>query len=423
MLFNKKKKEELKEAPLAYWEEQSYMMVVPENQLKNPIVGLFERVEYIDGIKIIDKKELTDTEPGYIKINYDNEEYEIGFYPNQFKLHEYYVTTAFHFEKETLEKLQSADRALTVYMKFSEDAKKSYHLQLKIMYAIIPEMLALLDESAEKMLPAKWVEMAANSSIVPSPNDLYTVQAVMDKNNEVWLHTHGLNRCGLTELEILQSDKENYNNHYNLISTFASYLIDKKDKFEGSAYLGILSDRTPVIVTSLSWTKALNEYKNLKIGGLNDRKEGHNSKSNVIFVYKSEEDEKQNILSKVSIYNNLWGENPIFFISDEETNRMKELAIERFDLVKEQFKNKDNKIIIKIGLMIDKKTPDNLEHIWFELMEFKDDKFKAKLTQEPYNVSNVHTGDEMWFTCADITDWIIYTKDYTVNPGNAYLLK
>lgn len=425
MFFNKNKKENLQEAPLGYWEEKSYMVLIPENQLKNPMVGLVERVASIEDVKIVEQKELSDKEPGYIKVNYEDEEYEIGFYPNYFELNPYYLTTAYHFEKDELEKLKNAHKALTIYMAFGKDSKKSYHLQLKVAYAIIPDMLALLDESAERLLPTRWVEMTANSKIVPSANDLYIVQAVTDKSGEVWLHTHGLCRCGVTELEILQSDKQNYNNHYNLISTFASYLIDKNENFnplENSAYIGVLSNRKPVVVTCLSWTKALQEYQNLKLGNAKDRKDGHNSRTSVIFIYQSEQDEEKKIRSKVSIYNDLWGENPIFFISNEETSRMKSLAIERFDFVKQQFENKENKIIIKIGLRIDEGDKDNLEHIWFQLIEFADDRFKAKLTQEPYNVANTHEGDIMWFTPDDITDWIIYTKDYTITPSNVYLL-
>ena len=139
------------------------------------------------------------------------------------------------------------------------------------------------------------------------------------------------------------------------------------------------------------------------------------------FYIQCEEDEKNDVLSKVSIYDELWGDNPLFFFSNEETNRMKSLAKERFSYVIEEFKNKDNKILLKIGLPL--KDKKNFEHIWFELLEIKGDKFKARLTQEPYDISDIHTGYEAWYTLKDITDWIIYTKEFAVNPSNAYLLE
>lgn len=163
------------------------------------------------------------------------------------------------------------------------------------------------------------------------------------------------------------------------------------------------------------------EYKHLHLGNIKDRKNGHNSKTSIFFLYKSEEDEKNNVLSRVSIYDKLWKDNPIFFFSDEETDRMRELAIERFNYIKESFKDKKNTILIKIGLPL--KDKNSYEHIWFQLLEIKRNKLKAKLTQEPYDVKELHTDDIAWYTINDVTDWIIYTKKYSITPSSTYLLE
>lgn len=415
-----KKKEEIKEMPLGYWEESSYMLVIPENANMGLLEGVFERVANLENVKIIEKNPLTPTKNGSIKLNYENEKYEVGFYPTAFSIPEFYIGKNYYLEKEEIEKIKKAENALTIFMKWNENAKKSYHLQLKIAVAMIPDFIGIVDESAEKILPKKWVKMISNSKILPSANDLYTVQAVSDKSGEVWMHTHGLARCKLTELEILKSDKENYNSHYHLLTTFASYLVDKKKEYKESAYIGVLQNKEPVVATYISWTEGIKKYKHLKLGNEKDRKMGHNSKTSIIFLYKSEEDEKHKKFTKVSEQNHLWKENPIFFLSDEETNRMKSLAIERIRFVKEASKEKENKIHIKIGLMTDNKN--DLEHIWFELIEWKKDKLKARLLQEPYNVKNMHVNDEAWYTISDITDWIIYTKTSTITPDLSYLL-
>lgn len=425
MFFKKNKLNNLQEAPLGYWEEKSYMLVVSEEKTEDLLKDLEDKISKIKDVKVEGESFLIDGKAIGIKVVYKEEEYEVGFYLSPFSVPEVYLTKSFHFTEEEIEKIKNVHEAITIFMPFGKDAKTSYHLQIKLAAAISPNLIGVLDESAERMLPPKWVLMTASSKVTPSPSDLYTVQAVSGEKGEVWLHTHGLCRCGYTELEILESDVKNYNNHYNLISAFASYIIDKQGEFDprkDGAYIGLLINRNPVVVTCLSWTEGLNEYKKLKLGNLADRENGHNSKTSIIFLYKSEEDENNKKVSKVTEYNDLWGENPIFFISNEETARMKELAIERFDLVKKELKNKDNHIIIKIGLPVDN-DKDNLEHIWFELLEVKGNKFKAKLMQEPYNVKDMHEGDEAWYEKEDITDWLIYTKEYSVTPGNAYLLK
>ena len=415
---------ELKELPLGYWEEDSYMTIIPENGNIVLDERLFERVSNIEGVELKAKINLTEKEPGTIIVNYLDEEYEIGFYPADFELPEMYIRGPYYFSNEEIEALKNAKVGLTIFMKFGKDARKSYQLQMKIACGIVPNMIGLMDESAEKMVPVKLVKMLAESKVEPAPSELYTVQAIRGENNEVWLHTHGLCRCGLTELEILKSDVENYNNHYNLISTFATYTIDNQDSFNPrneSVYIGLLSNNQPVVVTCKSWVDALSEYTDLDLGGVKDRQDGHNSKTSVIFLYKNDEDEKNKVITKVSEFNDKWGDNPIFFISTSETNRMKALARERFNIVKEQFENKENQIIIKIGLPVNPEEGE-YEHIWFELLEFNGDKFKAKLTQEPYNVPTMHTGDIGEYTVEDVTDWLIYTPKFSINPGNSYLL-
>ena len=413
-------KTELKEKPLGYWEKKSYMLVVPEKVTSDLRDEIFNRVANIEGVEIKEKSDVKGNEPGKIILDYDKEEYEVNFYIAPFSAEHYIIESSRkNFSQEEKEKLKEARWALTIAMKFNNDSKKSYHLQLKLATSMVPNVIGIMDESAEKMLSGRWAKMTANSNVTPGADDLYSVQAVQDKNGEVWLHTHGLCRCGITELEILQSNNESYNYHYNIITTFASYLIDKKEEFRGSAYIGMLSNKQPIVVTCESWTKGLKEYKNLELGNVKDRKKGHNSKTSIIFIYKNQEDEKNKRLTKVSEFNELWGDNPIFFISNEETARMKALAMERFDIVKEEANKTENKICIKIGLPVG--GDNEFEHIWFELIEFEEDRFKAKLLQKPYNVK-MREGTEDWYTVDDVTDWVIYTSDFAINPSNAFLL-
>ena len=311
-------------------------------------------------------------------------------------------------------------------MKFSNDAKKSFHLQIKLILAIVPNLVGLIDESAERLLSVKWARLLASSKIPPSAKDLFNTHAVCSNNKEVWLHTHGLARCNTTELEILQSDIDNCEHHSHLLNAYAEFIIDKKGKFnphEEPICIGVLSNRTPIIVICKSWVEAISQYDKLELGGIEDRKEGHNSKTSPIVLYKNIEDKKNNKLSKVTIFNDLLARDPIYLVSDEETLRMKKLAIERFDYLKKGFQNKENKVIVKIGLKVDDTKKDSgVEHIWFEIVEFKGDKFKAKLVQEPYNIKDIKINDERLFKKEDITDFEILTSKCVIYPSSVYLL-
>lgn len=410
----------LKEVPLYYWEEKSYVMAISsetneENILKTAIKNIGKSKE----IKLADENVNYANQVFNFKLEYKKKTYDVGFFAGDAHVPEYYVNYL-PVSDEKKKAILNARKSLTIFMPFEEDAKTSFHLQIKLANLLMPDMLALLDESAERLFVSDWVKLTANSKFTPSSKDLFAVQAVNSDDGSVWLHTHGLSRCGISELEILGSSSEASRSHYNLINSYAMYLIDRKEHGNGGDYIGRLVNDMPVVATYIPWMEAMSYYKHLKNGGPKDRKDGHNSRSEVIFLYTSEENENNNVLSKVSEFDELWGDNPLFFISDEETARMKNVAIERFDYVKKASKDKKNTILLKIGLPLEEKG--KFEHIWFELLEIKGSKFKAKLTQEPYFVDDIHEGDEKWYTLDDLTDWTIYTENMAVSPDVAYLL-
>ncbi len=418
-----KELEDLKEMPLGYWEEKSYMIAILNKIEEWTPELIVERINKINGLEVLENNFVANERTLKVKLKYEDDIYDVGIIPCPFNIIEFYLNNIFYFSEEEKEKIRSAHMGMTISMSFLSDIKKSFHLQIKLAVAIAPDLLGLVDESAERVLPARWVKLAASSLIPPGPNDIVNVQAVTGKE-EVWLHTHGLLRCGITELEILKSDRNNFSNHCNLLMSYASFLIDKKDDLdprESFYYIGILENHNPILVTCRSWTLALKEYDNLKIGGLSDRKNGHNTKTSPIFIYKNEEDANNKKIDKVSIYNDMWGKNPIYFISDAETDRMSKLARERFDYLKKVNHEDGTMLLAKVALKVN--DGKDLEHIWFEILEFKDNKFKARLTQEPYGKSNVKTGDEVWLTKDEVTDWEIYTNKFKINPGNVYLLE
>ena len=109
---------------------------------------------------------------------------------------------------------------------------------------------------------------------------------------------------------------------------------------------------------------------------------------------------------------------------------MSSLARERFSYVERMLREKQNGkdigVIIKLGLEtideegnLDKK---NREHIWFEALYMEGDSFKARLTQEPYNIPNLHEGDEGTYSIDYVSDWRIHTENGVVSPETVYLL-
>lgn len=405
--------------------EKSYMLVIPE--IENDIIdieGMFERLNGSTEFQLLSSSIKGGTIT--IKVKYHKREYKVDFYPTGFALPELYRIQHF-FPDVDIEKLEKAQTGIAVEMFFNDNPLVSYHLQLKIIDAVLPDKLAVLDDSSEKILSGRWVTMEAESKVPPAPRYIYTVQAVY--NNEcVWLHTHGLNRCGITELEILNSSKETYNSHYTIIETMANRLLENPEplKLKEPMYLARLSNDIYLVTTIVSWEEAIKLYDDEILGGKNDRKEGHNSDTSVVFAYRSKDDYEKENYEPVSIYDDILENNPIYMISSKETARMKALAIERINYIKEALQNQENKILVKIGLEVDEEYKDDensYEHIWFELKQFDSDTIISELTQEPYYVSDIHVGYVGKYSIENITDWLIYTPERRLSPDDVYLLE
>ncbi len=411
--------------------QPSYIMAVPyDDSVLNDTEAFIAKIKQLTYIKLLSTKT---TGYGFeIVFEYDNEEYAFNVAVGTFRLPELYRISHDFTEKE-IKAMESAKRGLFSKMVFGNDNGKSFHLQIKLLLSLIPDVAGIVDDSAEKMLSGRWARLAVKSNVPPSPDYLYSVQAVSGKENDVWLHTHGLTRCGGIDIEVLNSDKENYNAHYNVLNTLAQRIISEGEFIEEfqPMYIARVSDDDIIVATWISYERALKQYPATILGGADDRIDGHNSNTGVVYLYLSQSDCDNKKLTHVSHFNELLAANPMQMLTSEETKRMKTLAIERIDyLIDISKKITDYEkagILVKVGLEVDEefKDGDMKEHIWFEAKSFDENEktFMAELTQEPYYVAALKPGDIRKCTFEEITDWMAFLDGDRITPDCVYKLE
>ena len=182
---------------------KSYMFAVPSQPRDIGEPELFlERLRTTGAFQLLSER--MEEETLYLEISYEGQSYSAEIYPSDFTLPELYRCQHL-FPDVDAEAVQAAQFGLAIEMEFGSDPLVSYHLQLKLIHTLLPDVLAVLDDSSEKILSGRWVILAAQSTVPPAPRYLFTAQAVSGEDDCVWLHTHGLNRCGRPELEVLNS--------------------------------------------------------------------------------------------------------------------------------------------------------------------------------------------------------------------------
>ena len=408
--------------------EPSYMIVIPmkETDLDDPKVFM-DNLRKNENIQITDLH-IDDERGMVVDFKIDDSAYQVELNPVDVDVPEF-VRPEHAFTEEEFKRLDEATVGLSVCMDFEGDSNKCFHDQLRFINALFPEMLAVLDCPSEKLLSGKWVALAARSKVLPAPRYLFTVQAISDGGDEVWLHTHGLKRCGLYELEILCSNKETFNDHYKMIESFAVRMLESDEPIEpgDGVFIGQAAGKV-LTLTAVDWREALGFYPDATIGTEEDRDdEVHGEDTYVLMIYKNDKDEAEKRYTPIQDFNQFLDKNPMYMFSSKETKRMSDLAIERIPYMLKAFGDKENGILVKIGLITDKENwngdEPQREHIWFELKDVMEDRIVAQLTQEPYYVSGIKEGDVGTYPFTDITDWIVFTKKNRITPDDAYLLE
>ncbi|MBK5719652.1 DUF4026 domain-containing protein [Dysgonomonas sp. Marseille-P4677] len=381
-----------------------------------------------------------------VEIEYKETRFNVDLYVCETKninLNDYGFANS--IDEESLQIATEQAYFLETSLYFELDPLSSFHLQLKIMDAIVPDASLAVDFMSYRLLSAKWLSMTAKSSIPPSPDYLYTLHGVYDDSGEngnrrYWFHTHGLHRCGSVELEMLNFNQgaEQMNTLINMtVKKFLSHPAKEKERFT------IGYDGMGINLCWLRWEEALKDLPENILGGASDRDEVdnvHAEPSGILFAV-----EDGNMISP-EIYASTLAENPIYYITNEETERMSALAKERFPLFEKVFKKKYKKpekksflknmfgskkeeepgwtFLTKLGLTVDNpEAGSEKEHLWYEVQSIENGKIEGKLLNQPYWISGLNEGDIKSYPFELLTDWIIYSPNDSFTTDSIYMLE
>lgn len=334
-------------------------------------------------------------------------------------------------EKE-VEQWKKSKFTVLVEMNFNEIPDESYFAQLKILDCINPNYILLFDENSQKVFSAKWVKMLLEDNIFPLNTSLFTIHSSYDeKLNHYWFHTHGLNRCGCIELEMLQLTAE-LGANYEILNRIGAIFIEEGTYPKDKEILAGYSNNIYLTYTWKPWEEAIKLYRNKKntskflqnfidkkdtfLGDLKDRDESHSMPSGVLFTLNNDK------IDKPSAYTLLLKNNLVYFYTDRETKKLLEMSKVRIKYLKEIFE-KDGNIHdyqIKVGLDAKDENGDFKEYLWITLKEINGEEIKATLKNEPYYIKNMKQGETYTINKDDIADWRIYTKEEIYNPDNIY---
>ena len=213
---------------------------------------------------------------------------------------------------------------VSVSCKLGRDVLDSLHAQLRLLAALAPEAVAMLDVNAFHARTGDWLRDAASASVPPAPTSFFSVHSVFDdsrKGRGTWLHTHGLHRMGCIELDVVGVRRRDAAALGELINSVARFFLDcgvppPHTRFHAGNDLPLVW---------LPWEAGLQQV-DVTLGGMTDRDADHGGERGILFAPAKDSSER---LETPRCYVPMIEADPIFYVSSAETERMQRLARER----------------------------------------------------------------------------------------------
>lgn len=366
--------------------------------------------------------------PARAVIEYKKERYSIVFGPREYTVPVELFKVTHQLDKTDSHDLRTATGGMMLVMKFGRDAVTSFHLQLKLMCLLLPDCAGIVDFDSQRIHSAKWAKLAADSVTPPAASYLYSLQAVTGEHSgSVWLHTHGLNRCGIIELEILDSSKYHYRQHAIVMGSVACRAVceNTMPDEQGKIFAGTLQNGSYITVTWMDWEEDYSSYSSKLPGGIADHNETHSKNSGILYVYRSAADEEHGLCDHISCFDDDFGDDSAALIPARESARMKALAAERLPWARKGF-DSGMKTLVKLALDTDENKREDCgpkEYVWFTVTGFDDNQVTGTALSDASYISGLVKGSEAAAPLSDITDWAMNAKGLSVTPDTVYLME
>ena len=130
--------------------------------------ALLDRVEFNDEFSSINYQ-INEGDTAELSLVYQQSNFKFEISIDRPAISEMF-TLSHNLSPTELKRLQNAGLGLTLKMHFGRDNLASFHLQVKLIHSILPNISGIVDYCSYSILSGRWVKLAAASSVPPSPS-------------------------------------------------------------------------------------------------------------------------------------------------------------------------------------------------------------------------------------------------------------
>jgi hypothetical protein len=279
---------------------------------------------------------------------------------------------------------------------------------------VAPDAVCVLDTNAFTPRTGAWLHDAASSLAPPPFESLYSIHCVGDSESApCWLHTHGLERCGSIELDLVDVPADFAGLAAQLLNVVSAMFIETGVPEPDEPFLA----GHELELVWLPWESGVKKVSRALPGSADDRDEViHAGARGILFApLKGMLGRKY---ASVSQYREILEGHPLLYLSNMATTRATLLAKERmprFLALFERFggRRDDWLFLMKLGYRV-----AGGEHLWFEVHAVEVDQIDATLLNQPHAITSMHEGQRASHALNLLSDWAIMCTHGRFEPDS-----
>ncbi len=283
---------------------------------------------------------------------------------------------------------------------------------MRLLAGACPDTPAVLDVNCRRWYPRAALETTFSTDDEPPAAVLWIGHVVESANDHrgSWIHTHGLHRCGLPELEMLEVPDSLVPGAVQLLDTIAGRMLEVMLPPPGEPFaIGPDLD-----VTFRPWQDVAPAVGDGP-GGMAARTDDPNNPHVGVRA----------VVCGAEVLQRIAAGDGAYFLSSHETNRLARRARAAWPALTAiglppagaTDAAPTVQVLVKAGLGTDG-AEDEREHLWFAVRRFEAERAEAELLHQPRRIA-LTVGDVVWIERAVVSDWTVVTPAGRFGPGQA----
>jgi hypothetical protein len=306
---------------------------------------------------------------------------------------------------------------------------------LRLLAGSLDDLPAILDAGG-----MRWFEREALDTLLrdpdslPPPEAMWIIHAVAGRGEGAWLHTHGLRRAGVPELEMLGVAAPHVQRASELLNAIGARLLDEPAPAPGQTFEAGVD--LPVVL--VPWREAVACLRPGAPGGA-DGREGivHAGPGAVVCaVPTGGGPAADGWRYPREVLERLDHDDVVLYFSQRATERAAARARATWSRLALAFAGlsparrrhdappprpggeRAARFLIKAGLACGDGADAAREHLWFVTQRFEADRAQGLLLNEPLHVGGLRRGDLIWIERGEVSDWSVITPGGTFGPDD-----